>query len=201
MTDRLRLTWQQTFFMRVISFSTARWFFSLLNEQWWRERFSEKLIVEFRIARVRKFRVYVDGFILEDRCRSLWVVEVVELVGLITCEKVLYRHGAKQIILRVCKWFSTQRFRPHGGWWPGWRRWRNQRRCGVTRKRGRGQSTERQRTVRHKMTCGWTCFYETRAATPWPMQVPGNKDEMCANVRKNRSVKVFCSHRKHLHCN
>ena len=28
------LSWQQTFFMRVISLSPVRWFFSLLNEQW-----------------------------------------------------------------------------------------------------------------------------------------------------------------------
>ena len=30
------LSWQQIFFMRVISLSTARWFFSLLSERWWR---------------------------------------------------------------------------------------------------------------------------------------------------------------------
>ena len=34
MTDRQRLSWQQTFFKRVISLSSVRWFFSLLNEQW-----------------------------------------------------------------------------------------------------------------------------------------------------------------------
>ena len=56
--------------MRVISFSPVRWFFSLLNEQWWTERFSDNLIVEFRIARVRGLRFYVAGFILEDHCRS-----------------------------------------------------------------------------------------------------------------------------------
>ena len=65
--------------MRVISLSQVRWFFSLLSEQWWIWSFSDKL-VEFRIERVRKFRVYVDGIILEDRCVSLWVVEVVDHV-------------------------------------------------------------------------------------------------------------------------
>ena len=34
MTDRQGLTWQQTFFKRVITLSPVRWFFSLLNEQW-----------------------------------------------------------------------------------------------------------------------------------------------------------------------
>ena len=33
MTIRQRLTWQHTFFKRVISLSTARWFFSLVNER------------------------------------------------------------------------------------------------------------------------------------------------------------------------
>ena len=31
----------------------------------------DKLIVEVRIARARRFGVYVDEFILEDRCKSL----------------------------------------------------------------------------------------------------------------------------------
>ena len=31
-----RLSWQQTFFIRVMSLSSVRWFSSLLNEQWWR---------------------------------------------------------------------------------------------------------------------------------------------------------------------
>ena len=33
--------------------------------------FSDKLIVEFHIEQARRFRVHVDGFILEDRCMSL----------------------------------------------------------------------------------------------------------------------------------
>ena len=35
--------------------------------------------------------VYVNEFILEDHCTNLWVVGVVELVGLTTCERVVYR--------------------------------------------------------------------------------------------------------------
>ena len=57
--------------MRVMSLSQVRWLFSLLNEQWRRKRFSDNLIVEFRIARERRLRIYVAGFILEDQCRSL----------------------------------------------------------------------------------------------------------------------------------
>ena len=94
------LSWQQTFFKRVISLSQVRWFFSLLSEQWWRERFSDKLIVEFRIERVRRFRVYVDGFILQDLCISLWVVDH---VGLITCGRGCISHTLHFVDLRsVC---------------------------------------------------------------------------------------------------
>ena len=55
-----------------------------------------------------------DSF-LENRCKSLSVVEVVELVGLITCERVVYRHRAILLIQRVRSGFSTRRFRPRGG--------------------------------------------------------------------------------------
>ena len=45
--------------------------------------------------------VYVARFILEDHCRSLWVVEVVEELGLKTCERVVHRHGAILLIVKV----------------------------------------------------------------------------------------------------
>ena len=80
--------------MRVTSLSQVRWFLSLLSEQLWRWRSSDKLTVEFRIERVRRFRVYVNGFILEDRCVSLWVVEVVDNVRLITCRRGCFSHRA-----------------------------------------------------------------------------------------------------------
>ena len=35
--------------------------------------------------------------------------------GLCTCERVVYRHGAILLILRVRRGFSTRWFRPHGG--------------------------------------------------------------------------------------
>ena len=44
------------------------------------------------------------------------------------CERVLYRHGAILLFLHVRMEFSTRRFRPNGGWSPGQRRWRNERR-------------------------------------------------------------------------
>ena len=57
MTDRQRLTWQQTFFKRVISLSTARWFFSLLSELWWRERSADGVVTDLRVMQVRRPRV------------------------------------------------------------------------------------------------------------------------------------------------
>ena len=57
MTDRQGLTWQQTFFKRVISLSSTRWFFSLLGEQWGRERSADGLVTEFRVKQVRGHRV------------------------------------------------------------------------------------------------------------------------------------------------
>ena len=101
---------------RVISLSQVRWFFPLLNEQWWRWRFSDSLIVEFRIERVRKLRIYVVGFILEDHRRTLWVVEVVEELGLITCERVVYRHGSILLMVRECSGFNPRRFRRGRQW-------------------------------------------------------------------------------------
>ena len=94
MTDRQRLTWHQTFFKRVISLSTARWFFSLLNEQWWRERSADGLVTELRVTHVRGHRVAVE----EDF--SLWVVEVVDHVGLITCERGVVGPRARLLIWR-----------------------------------------------------------------------------------------------------
>ena len=76
MTDRQRLTWQQTFFRRVISLSTARWFFSLLNEQWWRDRSADGVVTDLRVMQERG--PGVAGGLLGGNFSSLWVVEVVE---------------------------------------------------------------------------------------------------------------------------
>ena len=94
--------------------------------------------MEFRIARVRQFSVYVAGFRLEDRCRSLWVVEVVELFGHVTCERVVYRHGAILLILRVRFGFNARRSR----WSSEQRTGRSERKRRGTRDRGRRQNKE-----------------------------------------------------------
>ena len=36
------------------------------------------------------------------------MVEVVEELGLITCEKIVYRHGATLLILRECSGFDIE---------------------------------------------------------------------------------------------
>ena len=83
--DRQRLTWQQTFFQRVISLSTVRWFFSLLSEQWWRKRSADGLVTDLRVMQVRGPRV--AGLLLEENLSGLLVVGLVREVGLITCER------------------------------------------------------------------------------------------------------------------
>ena len=74
MTDRHGLTWQQTFFKRVVSLSTARWFFSLLNEKWWRERSADGVVTDLRVMQVRGHRV--SGLLLKEDFSDLWVVEI-----------------------------------------------------------------------------------------------------------------------------
>ena len=127
--------------MRVISLSQVRWFSS---RSWVNSCedsvFSNELIVEFRIDRVRRFRVDVDGFTLEDRCVSLWVVEVVDHVGLITCRRGCIGHWASLFILWIfavfvdrqrslrCRWswgIGRQRLNAH----VQARGWRWVRRC------------------------------------------------------------------------
>ena len=85
MTDRQRLTWQQTFFKGVISLSTARWIFSLPSEQWWRERHADGVVIEFQVMQI--WGPAIAGGILDEDFSGLQDVEVVEDVGLITCER------------------------------------------------------------------------------------------------------------------
>ena len=82
--------------------------------------------------KVRELRIYVAGFLLEDHFRSLWVVEVVELVGLITCERVVFRHGAILLVVRRRSGWFPRRCR-HWKWSAG------QRTGGVWKRRGRTQ--------------------------------------------------------------
>ena len=104
MTDRQRLTWQQTFFKGVISLSSLRWFFSLLNEQWWRQRFPDCLIVEFSVKQVQVHRDFLVGGIREDDFGSLRIVEVVKELGLVTCQRGEFRQGSSLLSWRP--WFS-----------------------------------------------------------------------------------------------
>ena len=43
------------------------------------------------------------------------------------------------------------------------------------------------------MTCEWTCFYETRAATPWPMRCMWTRMKCVQMCEKIRGVRVLCS--------
>ena len=85
-TDRRRLTGRQTFVRRVISVSTARCIFSLLGEQWWRERYTDG------VMRVRGL------FSPEDSWMNSSVVSEMQVVGLMTCERVVLGKGAKVLI-------------------------------------------------------------------------------------------------------
>ena len=87
MTDRQRLTWQQTFFKRVISLCTASWFFSLESEQWWRERSADGVVIDIQFIRVQG--PAVAGGLLDEEFSGLWNVVVVKFVGLITCERAV----------------------------------------------------------------------------------------------------------------
>ena len=69
MTDRQRLTWQQTFFRRVKSLSTARWILSLLSEQWWRERSAEGVVIDLQVMQVWG-RAVAGGFLDVWEARS-----------------------------------------------------------------------------------------------------------------------------------
>ena len=69
MTDTQRLTWQQTFFKRVTSLSTARCIFSLLGEQWRSERSADGLVTDLRVIKVRG--PGVAGGLLEENFSGL----------------------------------------------------------------------------------------------------------------------------------
>ena len=103
-TDRQVLSWQQPFFKRVISLSSVRWFFSSLNEQWWRERSADGLVAEFRVKQVRGH--HVAGLLLEEDLSSLWVV--------ITCERGVFGQGTRLLIWRRASGILP-RWQPHGG--------------------------------------------------------------------------------------
>ena len=91
MTDGRRQTGRQTFFLRVIGSSTACIIFSLLGEQWRRERLADGDVIVLEIIRGPILdRGFLDvGFnILRD----------VVVDGLLTCERVVLGKGAKVLI-------------------------------------------------------------------------------------------------------
>ena len=51
--------------------------------------------------------------------------------------------------------------------------------------------TRKQQTLKHVMTCGWTCFMQTRRATPWATMWCVHKDE---GVEKKSRVRCICLH-------
>ena len=69
------------------SLSTARWIFSLLSEQWWRERSADGVVTDLRVMQVR--RPAVAGGLLDEDFSGLWDLVVVDEVGLITCERIV----------------------------------------------------------------------------------------------------------------
>ena len=77
--------------MRVISSSTARIIFSLLGEQWYRERNADGDVI---VLEVIQGPVLARGF-LEARFSGLRDVVVVVLI---TCERVVLGKGAKVLI-------------------------------------------------------------------------------------------------------
>ena len=82
---------RQTFFLRVIGSSTARIIFSLLGEQWRRERLTDGDVI---VPEVIRGPILDRGF-LDVGFSSFRDVVV---VGLITCERVVLAKGAKVFI-------------------------------------------------------------------------------------------------------
>ena len=108
MTDR-RLIGRQTFVLRVINWCTVRIFFSVLGEQWWRERYADG---DVTVLEVIQGPVLAWGF-LDVRFSSLRDVVV---IGLITCERVVLSKSAK---VRI-SWNTQGICPPHRGRWNWW---------------------------------------------------------------------------------
>ena len=63
MTDGRRLTWQQTFLQESDKLVYGS-LFSLLSEQWWRERSADGVVTDLRVMQVRGYRV--AGWLLDE---------------------------------------------------------------------------------------------------------------------------------------
>ena len=188
-TDRQGLTWQETFFKRVISLSTVRWFFSLLIEQWWRERFSDGLVTELRVMQVPKH--HVAGLLLEEDFSGLWVLEIVEEVGLVTCESGVIGQRA-----RLLSWRSAQGiFASMTSTWK--RKWYKSR---FRQKKKRQEKHTEENKVRNKERTndlsGARHMDEMTRTSTWA-NVVSHIIQHAHCVREKVTCEVYCLHGRH----
>ena len=106
MTDRQRLTGRQTFVLRVIGSSTARIIFSLLGEQWWRERSADGVVTDLRVMQVRG--PGTAGGLLDVNFSGLWEVVVDEKLGSWPVRGALLTRGPDSSFAEAHKGFSTE---------------------------------------------------------------------------------------------
>ena len=100
MTDGRRQTGRQTFFLRVIGSSTTRIIFSLLVEQWWRERLADGDVIVLDVIR----GPILDRGFLDVVFSS---IQNVVVFWLITCERVVPGKGAKVLVSWSTRNLST----------------------------------------------------------------------------------------------
>ena len=82
--------------------------FSLL---WWRERSTDGVVIDLQVMQVRGRRV--AGLLPDEDFSSLWVVEIVKDVGLVTFEKSVVGRRARLLIWRSASGILP-RWSPHG---------------------------------------------------------------------------------------
>ena len=80
------LSWQQNFLQESDELVSS--LLVLLAPEWTAREDSAFPIISSASSASHEYEGWI--FILEDHCRSLWAVEVVEELGLITCERVVY---------------------------------------------------------------------------------------------------------------
>ena len=147
-----RLSWQQTFFMRVINLYEVRWFFSLLNQQWWKSAFpiisrrsphytsTKALYLCRRIHRGTS----LQKSLISRNCREGWARNLWE-------DCISPRSNTPHV--RECNGFNPR-------WWRHWRWCARQR-----------ASTLWKRQQTHAQTCdimdGMWMECAMRTETPW----------------------------------
>ena len=135
------------------------------------------------------------GLILEDHCRSLWEVEVVLDVGLITCERMVYRHGATLLIRR-----RRSGCFPRRCW--HWRRSAGQSAGRVWKRRGKrrretreGQTRrDNERTIKRSSWMTWR-WNDARKQTLEPCNVICTV-WLCAKCMRKMTCEVYLSTEK-----